>query len=627
MLGGLWLAALLMLACKPTRHETCDVLVIGGGASGVAAGIQAARSGAQTLIVEPTPWLGGMLTAAGVSATDGNHQLPSGLWGAFRAGLYAHYGGPDSVSTGWVSHTLFEPRVGDSIWKALAASEPLLGVRYGYRLVQMRRDGNLISGAIFQDESGDYFEVSARVCIDATELGDALALAGESFLTGQDGPRHPHDPNIQDLTYAAIVQDYGVPQPAVEPPGYAPETYRCLCRDLCPDQPTLPTCRQVLDYGRLPRRQFMLNWPNNGNDYYLNPIPLSYAERDSAYLAAKNRTLGFLYFLQTVAGFPNLGLAQGAFPTPDGLPLIPYHREARRLAGLAQVGVADLADPYADSLRPLYRTAVAVGDYPLDHHHQKNPQAQPETYPPIPSFSVPYESLLPISTDGLLVAEKSISVTHQVNGATRLQPCVILIGQAAGAAAALSVQQDCYPRQLPVRTLQQTLLAAGCWLLPYVDIAPDDPDFVAVQAAGLSGWLRGEGIPYKWANMTKVYPDSAALLSDLRRGLGLPPADRDTLLTRGAAVQAIWEQLGRPAATPAARFADAADNTAVAFALEKGVLGWIEGPAFGAAQVLSRRELARLVMLVRPFDTKQPLLNAPPTGAMPAVPDLTGAGT
>ena len=64
--------------------DSVDVLIIGGGASGVTAGIQSARMGAATLIVEETEWLGGMLTSAGVSAVDGNYDLPAGLFGEFR---------------------------------------------------------------------------------------------------------------------------------------------------------------------------------------------------------------------------------------------------------------------------------------------------------------------------------------------------------------------------------------------------------------------------------------------------------------------------------------------------------------------------------------------------------------
>ena len=77
-----------------------DVLVIGAGASGTMASIQAARMGVMVVVMEETPWVGGMLTAAGVSAIDGNHMLAGGLWGEFRSRLYAHYGGPEAVETG-----------------------------------------------------------------------------------------------------------------------------------------------------------------------------------------------------------------------------------------------------------------------------------------------------------------------------------------------------------------------------------------------------------------------------------------------------------------------------------------------------------------------------------------------
>ena len=62
---------LAILSCTPVY----DVVVAGGGTGGTAAAIEAARGGARTLVVEPTPWLGGMLTAAGVSAIDGNYRL------------------------------------------------------------------------------------------------------------------------------------------------------------------------------------------------------------------------------------------------------------------------------------------------------------------------------------------------------------------------------------------------------------------------------------------------------------------------------------------------------------------------------------------------------------------------
>lgn len=73
-------------------QEKTEVLIVGGGAGGTAAAIQAARSGARVTVLESTEWLGGMLTSAGVSAIDGNHRMPSGIWGAFRDSLYQRYG-------------------------------------------------------------------------------------------------------------------------------------------------------------------------------------------------------------------------------------------------------------------------------------------------------------------------------------------------------------------------------------------------------------------------------------------------------------------------------------------------------------------------------------------------------
>src|SRR5262245_40050761 len=106
---------------------TADVLVIGGGVGGTAAAIQCARMGVKTILVEPTTMLGGMLTAAGVSFTDGNDQLPSGMWEEFRQALYKHYG-RKNLATGWVSNTCFEPHAGDSIFKSWAAKEVNLKV-------------------------------------------------------------------------------------------------------------------------------------------------------------------------------------------------------------------------------------------------------------------------------------------------------------------------------------------------------------------------------------------------------------------------------------------------------------------------------------------------------------------
>ncbi len=149
----------------------------------------------------------------------------------------------------------------------------------------------------------------------------------------------------------------------------------------------------------------------------------------------------------------------------------------------------------------------------------------------MPSFSVPLGALIPATVDGLLVADKAISVSNVANGTTRLQPVVLLTGQAAGALAALAARQGREPRAVPVRAVQRALLEAGAFLLPYLDVPPEHPQFGRIQRVGATGILKGKGVPHQWANQTWFYPDFPIDAAALAQGLAefekveVPPAD------------------------------------------------------------------------------------------------------
>ena len=499
-----------------------DVLVIGGGTGGAAAGIQCARMDVATIITEPTTWLGGMLSAAGVSAIDGNHRLPSGIWTEFRQKLYGVYGGADKVATGWVSNTQFEPHVGDSILKTMAAPLNNLKILYQYSFLKAIVKNKQVTGAFFLNkQTNQRVTIFASQVIDATELGDVMASAGIPFTIGMEASsvtgeniNVPATNNIiQDMTYSAILKDYGagtnytIPKPA----NYFPEEFDGACTNYYHDKtrkkPTVDAIK-MLEYGKLPNNKYMINWPNYGNDIYLNLINLNEADRNKKIIAAKQQTLRFIYFIQTQLGFKNLGLADDEFPTKDKLPFIPYHREGRRVKGLVRYKIQHISNPF-DEKEPLYRTGISVGDYPIDHHHKKNPAApQHLDFFPVPSFNIPLGALIPVSFTGIIIAEKGISVSNIVNGSSRLQPCVMLTGQAAGTLAALCIQQKKQAAQVRVRDVQQQLLHSKAYIMPYVDVTPDSTYFQSGQRIGAAGILKGKPEPYKWENRTWFYPDS-----------------------------------------------------------------------------------------------------------------------
>lgn len=511
-------------------QESYDLIIVGGGASGTAAGISAGRLGTKTLIIEPSPWLGGMLTSAGVSAIDGNHRLPSGIWGEFKAALEVYYGGADKLATGWVSNTLFEPKVGNEILKKMASGVENLNISFESEWKTAEYKAG--HWTVYFSKNGKMEIAIAPLLIDATELGDVAAAQGLPYRLGMDARDEireefaPEEANniIQDLTFVATLQDYGLgaDKTIPKPDNYDPSEFDCACAHSDPTTDNAPTldCGKMLDYGKLPNGKYMINWPNCGNDHYVNLVELSHEERAIEIEKAKQTTLRFVYYIQQELGFKHLGLAENEYPTADDLPMIPYHRESRRYLGLVDFTLPYVRTPYA-APSPLFRTGVAVGDYTIDHHHKKNPDAPAIDFIKIrvPSYNVPLGALIPKNHPALILAEKSISVSNIINGASRLQPVVLGIGHAAGILATVALKEKKPLSEVSIRRVQQLLLEQNAYIMPFLDMSPADPHFQSMQKAGAAGIFNGEGVPYLWANQTWFYSDRLATEYEVVDGL------------------------------------------------------------------------------------------------------------
>ncbi len=599
------ISSVAVSSCSGHHNDelTADVFIVGGGASGTAAGVQAARMDVSVLIAEETPWLGGMLTAAGVSAVDGNYRMPAGFFGEFRAKLEDYYGGPDSLHTGWVSNILFEPSVGDRMLKDLAAQEENLDIIYNVKTSDVRYADGAWHATLTYDD-GRTCQVKARILIDGTELGDVAASLGVGYDLGMES-RHVTNEDIapdsavnivQDLTMVAILKDYGRDVTIEEPEDYDPDEFACTCINehcVTPKEPNrMWEPEQLITYGKLPNGKYMINWPIEGNDYYVNLVEMSPAQRDSAIAEAKAHTMRFIYFLQKELGFNTLGLADDEFPTEDLFPFIPYHRESRRIHGLVRFDVNHIMDPYATS-QPLYRTALAVGDYPVDHHHKAYTGSEelPDLYfHSVPSYGLPMGTLIPRDVEDLIVTEKSISVSNIVNGSTRLQPVVTQLGQAAGIIAAIAVKENIPVSSVDVRDVQNVVLEAGGYLLPYLDVEKTDPRFRAYQRVGASGILRSVGMTVDWSNQTWLRADEPLMLGELTDfyrfyEISAPAILAERPVTLDEAVALIETVKG-----------EKADASAVLSEL---------GIEKSGAEVISRGEFALLVdKILNPFERK-----------------------
>ncbi len=548
------------------QELTTEVLVVGGGTGGTAAAIQAARQGAKTVLVSEFPWLGGMLTSAGVSAPDGNELLPfqTGLWGAFLRELQQRQ--PGGLDHGWVSFFTYDPRIGAEIFADWVAELPNLHWIAGQVPVEVLQQSDRVTGVRFATVT-----IHAQVTLDGTELGDLLALGNVPHRWGWEqqaefgelsAPIAPTELTrrypVQAPTWVVVMQDFG--EGAIAPEIPVPES----------PIPAVPTDfqlawenyggEQFLNYGRLPGNRFMINWPIRGNDYGegVQRLVESAAARQEFHQAARSHSQGFARFIQQHLG-QRYGLAEAVFPiVPPSLgggayALHPYYRESRRLQGIATLREQDILPIVRGRVAALpvqvltegcvYAEnrcdAIAIGNYANDHHY---PTGKLDLKPKSirwggrwtgTPFTIPYRCLVPSQIDGLLACDKNISVTHVANGATRLQPVVLGIGQAAGLAAALCVQHNCQPRDLEVRSLQEALLTdaiAPVALIPLLNLSPRHPDWL--------DWQR------RYLDQPEAYPGSGEcpLQPPLGRSKSSVPESSETAITETGQFESLGNQ-------------------------------------------------------------------------------------
>ncbi|WP_185464555.1 MULTISPECIES: FAD-dependent oxidoreductase [unclassified Synechococcus] len=509
------------------RDDQAAVVVWGGGSGGVAAALQAARGGADTLLLTPGPWLGGMVSAAGVCAPDGNELSPwqSGLWGALLRALQREE--PEGLDHNWVSCFGWRPASAERVLRRWLAAEPRLRWWSGCRLRQLERTGSRLT-AMELDHQGELVRLSLQLVIDGSDRGDLLPHAGVPFHLGWDAsddwgepsaptrkrlntdPFFQHQP-VQSPTWVVLAQESKGPCPGGSTPA-APFERATEAFGL----------ERTLSYGRLPGGLVMLNWPLHGNDWHdgleraFSPDLTAQAElaramqqHSLAFLGALGEASGG--WLQPAGVFPEAPGGGSALGGPSPLALMPYWREGRRLVGhrlvleqdllpLAPAGLRGTPDDDGAWIGPIpfdgegRCSSIAVGNYANDHHYPG------DDWPLAPKscrwggrwsgtpFMVPYGALVSADLDNLLAADKAISCSHMANGATRLQPLILNIGQAAGAAAALCSGSGTVPATLDVRHLQEALISdplAPAGPMPLWDTPWHHPDWQRRQRRAL----------------------------------------------------------------------------------------------------------------------------------------------
>jgi hypothetical protein len=133
-------------------------------------------------------------------------------------------------------------------------------------------------------------------------------------------------------------------------------------------------------------------------------------------------------------------------------------RETRRIRGDYQLTADDVL-----SARK-FDDGIARGSYPVDIHNPTGTGTVLKRLPPGEAYDIPLRCLMPQKAEGLIVAGRCMSGTHEAHSSYRVMPIVMATGQAAGVTAAMAARRNTRPREVSVREVQRELVRQGASL-------------------------------------------------------------------------------------------------------------------------------------------------------------------
>jgi len=493
--------------CSPPRKF--DVVVYGGTAAGVVTAVAAARQGVTVALLEPGRHLGGMVSS-GLGWTDfDKKEVIGGISREFFERVGSHYGEPVT----W--H--FEPHVAEEVFNQMI-KEAGVHVFLNHRLREKKGVGKRGAKIIrIIAENGESFE--AKIFADCTYEGDLMSQAGIQYTWGREGvaqynealagvrsrtPYHqftvsvsPYDASgkllpeiwsggkgevgaadkkVQAYTFRLCMTDaeenrIDFPRPVK----YDSKRYELLARML--QAMTLkngraPHMNEVMKPDPLPDRKTDTN--NNGafsTDYIggsWNYPEADYKTREKIWQAHKDYLEGFLYFLTNDPQVPaalqkevsRWGLAKDEFTDTGNWPPQLYVREARRMVGEFVMTQRDIQTDLTK------HDVIGMGSYNSDSHNVQRVvtpdgsavENEGDMQVPVVPYQIPYRILLPKRGEATnLLVPVCFSASHVAYSTLRMEPQYMIIGQAAGVAAALAVEKNIAVQDVDTAALTEKL--------------------------------------------------------------------------------------------------------------------------------------------------------------------------
>ncbi len=420
----------------PVRFDV-DVFVAGGGPSGVAAAVSAAKLGKRVFLAENTGSFGGMGTNALVpifmAFADGEHFLCGDVAMAVRDGISDRRDNSDRFYP-------IHPEVLKRVYDDIVTKS---GVEFSFftQLLDVECEDGTVNCAVLHGKSG-FYAVKAKVFVDCTGDGDLAALAGAEYEKGDaDGNLQP--PTLCTL-WKGISPDAENQSSVQVEKAFADGVFTQQDRHfsglwITPTDPDL----RIGNLGHI--------YGVDGTD-----------ERDltRGMLIGRKQAAEYQRFYQEYVsdGYENMALCQTA--SVLGV------RETRRICGDYQLNLQDFLNraSFPDEIgRYSYPVDIHASSPKLEDHEKFEEEFRKYRYKTGETYGIPYRALTVSGLKNVLVAGRCISADRSMQASVRVMPCCMLTGQAAGTAAALTCDAGDV-RTVDYSTLKSTLQHHGVWI-------------------------------------------------------------------------------------------------------------------------------------------------------------------
>ena len=447
---------------KKTAEARYDVVVVGGGLSGMCAAIAAARHGAKTALIHGRHVFGG----------NASSEIRMHVCGASES-----MAKPDLEEGGILYELMLENKsrndyynfsVWDMVLFAAVKRQKGLTAYLNTVMEDCETDGNSVKSILaYQHTTETHWRFTGDIFIDCTGNGTLGYLAGAEFRTGSEGRAEfdePHAPERANndrmgntLLFKAVDRGTSV---NFKRPDFA-KTFteeQLKYRTHSAVHGTKSTEGTDDAYRR------MTSFSTSSVDYGYWWVELSGEKEDiiDEYEEIRDDLVACVYGVWD--HLKNGGEHGAENYDLEWVGMLPGMRESRRLVGDYILNENDIL------ANRRFPDAVAYGGWPMDIHAPKGLydfDRRPSTIISFDgAYTIPYRSYYSKNIENLMMAGRNISASKMAMGSTRVMGTCAIGGQAVGTAAAMCVKYRCVPRDIlaHIPELQQALLKDDCYI-------------------------------------------------------------------------------------------------------------------------------------------------------------------